>query len=178
MTTQNKRGAPAKTAIAKAQLDAGIVCDASDWAMLGETDAVIQQAANAVAAWPGLITCDAIVSIALSSDAEVGLLNAQFRGKKTPTNVLSFPAGAGAQEGFLGDIILAFESVRREAEDQATPFAHHVQHLVVHGVLHLLGFDHETATGAERMEALEISILATLGISNPYTGDLDTATKE
>jgi probable rRNA maturation factor len=68
--------------------------------------------------------------------------------------------------------------VRREAEDQTTPFAHHVQHLVVHGILHLLGFDHETAADAERMEALEIGILAGLSIANPYTGELDAATKE
>jgi probable rRNA maturation factor len=169
MTAQNNRGATAA-------LNADIVCDAGDWP--DDIDVVVDQAANAVAAWPGLIKGTADVSIALSSDAEVAALNAQYRGKPKPTNVLSFPAGAGAPKDFLGDIILAAETVRREADDQATPFAHHVQHLVVHGILHLLGFDHETAADAERMEALEIGILAGLSISNPYTGDLDAATKE
>ena len=178
MTTPNSKGASVSRSRNPAALVVDLVCDAGDWTALGDAASVVQQAADAVASWPGLVAQKTEVSIALSSDAEVGALNAQFRGKPKPTNVLSFPAGAAAPKDFLGDIILACETVRREAEDQDTPFVHHVQHLVVHGLLHLLGFDHEAAVDAERMETLEISILAELGIANPYTGTLDAATKE
>jgi probable rRNA maturation factor len=114
--------------------------------------------------------------VALSSDANVEVLNGQFRGKSKPTNVLSFPAGEGAPDGFIGDVILASETVRREADEQGVPLDHHVQHLVVHGILHLLGYDHITADEAEQMETLEISILSKLGIANPYTEAVETGT--
>jgi probable rRNA maturation factor len=175
MTTQNNREPLPR---AKSVLDIELVEDAGDWSMLADAERVVQEAADAIAAWPGLVCGAATVSIALSSDAEIAALNSQFRGQPKPTNVLSFPAGHGAELGFLGDIILAAETVTREAVDQETSLTHHVQHLIVHGVLHLMGFDHETGPDAERMEALEISILAELGIANPYTGELDTAKKE
>ena len=94
------------------------------------------------------------------------------------TNVLSFPAGAGAADGQLGDIVMALETVKREAQEQDVSFEHHVQHLVVHGILHLLGHDHIATADAERMEALEIKILSELGVANPYTGALETGTIE
>jgi probable rRNA maturation factor len=177
MTTPNKNDSSAARAQAKSALVAELVCDAGDWPLLGDCASIVQLAADAVAVWPGLIRGDATVSVALSSDAEVAALNAQYRGKAKPTNILSFPAGFGAPDGFLGDIILAEETVCREAQEQGTPLVHHVQHLVVHGVLHLLGFDHENKSDAERMEALEIGILKALGVANPYTGELD-ATSE
>lgn len=150
-----------------------IVEDDGDWSRVTGLDDLIDEAARAAVLAvegerPGL------VSVALSSDANVALLNERFRGKSKPTNVLSFPAGVGSPEGQLGDIILALETVEREAREQDIPFPHHVQHLVVHGVLHLLGYDHETTADAERMEALEIAILSKLGITNPYTGALET----
>ena len=103
-------------------------------------------------------------------------MNGQFRGKPQPTNVLSFPAGDGAPDDFIGDVILAAETVRREADEQGVSPEHHLQHLVVHGILHLFGFDHMSADEAEQMEAIEISILSRLGVANPYTGALETGT--
>jgi probable rRNA maturation factor len=177
-TPSNKVAAPAGRA-PTAGLEVGLVCDDEDrWCGLGDVEAIVQAAADVVAAWPELLDGPATVSIALSSDDEVTALNAQFRGKAKPTNVLSFPAGDGTPEGFLGDIILAQETVMQEAAGQGTPLNHHVQHLVVHGILHLLGYDHETPGEAERMEALEIRILETLGVANPYTGELVAVTKE
>lgn len=142
-----------------------------DWSKLGEDAIAVFSAADAVARTPGVLERASSVSIALSSDEDVARLNAAYRGKCKPTNVLSFPAGRGAPAGFLGDIALAAETITREAAEQGAPFAHHVQHLVVHGLLHLLGYDHETDADAERMEALETSILASLGVADPYAGE-------
>ena len=107
------------------------------------------------------------VTILLSDDASVRDLNARFRGKDTPTNVLSFPASQTAHP-HLGDIALAYGVCAAEAADQGKPLAHHLSHLVIHGVLHLLGHDHEAEGPAEAMEAMERDILSTLGIPDPY----------
>jgi probable rRNA maturation factor len=114
----------------------------------------------------------------LSNDASVAVLNERFRGLAKPTNVLSFPAGNGAPDGQIGDVILAQETVEREAREQGVPFEHHVQHLVVHGILHLLGYDHLTAADAEAMEGIEIKILSKLGVANPYTEAPEAGTSE
>jgi probable rRNA maturation factor len=110
------------------------------------------------------------VSLLLGDDAAVAALNAQFRGKQGPTNVLSFPAppaGPGAP-AFLGDIALAAETIVEEANFQGKRFEHHAAHLAVHGFLHLLGYDHHEPAEAEKMEARERAILAILGIEDPY----------
>ncbi len=111
----------------------------------------------------------ATVNVLLSNDAEVQALNKQYRAKNKPTNVLSFPDGDvidGVKQ--LGDIILAYEIIAREAKEQGKKIKDHVTHLTIHGVLHLLGYDHEIEAEAEIMEACEISILATIGVANPY----------
>jgi probable rRNA maturation factor len=112
------------------------------------------------------------LSIVLGDDALVQALNRQWRGQDKPTNVLSFPVAPMTlppdAPRLLGDVVLAFETLAAEAAAQSKPLAHHLRHLVVHGVLHLMGYDHETAGEAARMEALEVEVLAGLGIPDPY----------
>ncbi len=105
------------------------------------------------------------VSVVLADDQEVQALNKTFRGKDKPTNVLSFPS---EEEGELGDIILAYESIMREAQEVGISPLHHMLHLIIHGFLHLLGYDHEEEKAAHTMETMEIKILQQLNISNPY----------
>ena len=104
------------------------------------------------------------LSLVLSDDAQVRILNRDYRGKDKATNVLSF-----AQEGaLLGDIVLARETVAREAADKGVTFEAHLTHLIIHGWLHLQGFDHAGEAEAAEMESIEIAALATLAIDNPY----------
>jgi probable rRNA maturation factor len=115
----------------------------------------------------------AVVGLLLTDDAEQQRLNRTWRGKDAPTNVLAFaigdPAGAAADAPvLLGDVALAFEIVAREAAAQHKPLADHLRHLVVHGVLHLLGFDHQSDADAAIMEAREVEILQSLGVPDPY----------
>lgn len=112
-------------------------------------------------------TAEGGLTILLTDDATVADLNQRFRDKTGPTNVLSFPAPANP-EHHLGDIALAFGVCAREAAEQGKSLAHHLQHLVAHGVLHLVGYDHQTETEAEEMEALERQILAGLDVPDPY----------
>jgi probable rRNA maturation factor len=118
------------------------------------------------------------LSINFSTDAEVRALNAQWRSKDKPTNVLSFPmlepdeldtlANTDDGEVLLGDMILAHGVCVAEAIEKGIPLSDHVTHLIVHGTLHLLGYDHMNDTEAEHMEALEVKALASLGLANPY----------
>ena len=118
------------------------------------------------------------IAIRLTRDAEVQLLNRDYRGKDKPTNVLSFPMFAPEEiaeladspfpEIMLGDIVLAQETCAREAQDKGIAMAAHATHLIVHGVLHLIGFDHISETDAEEMEGLERLIMAQLGHDDPY----------
>ena len=110
------------------------------------------------------------VAVLLTTDDAVAELNQRFRHKAGPTNVLSFPASANP-ENHLGDVCLAYGVCAREAAEQGKTLEHHLMHLVAHGVLHLLGYDHETDGEAEAMEALERSILASLGVSDPYASE-------
>lgn len=114
------------------------------------------------------------LSIVLTNDRAICELNRDYRGKNAPTNVLSFPLidftdpNPAPACGALGDIVLAYETIAREAGEQDKSFADHVQHLVIHGTLHLLGYDHENDDDALEMETLEIVILKHLGVKNPY----------
>lgn len=111
------------------------------------------------------------ISLLLTDDAGIQELNRDWRNKDKPTNVLSFPAPAvpgipGPRP--LGDIAVAYETVAREAEEEKKPFENHLTHLLIHGLLHLLGYDHELEAEAEIMEGLEVKALASLGIADPY----------
>lgn len=112
------------------------------------------------------------VSLLFADDETIRGINAEWRGKDKPTNVLSFPAfplrPGMAPKPLLGDIVLAFETVVREAQAEGKPFADHLSHLIAHGLLHLFGHDHETDEEAEVMEQLERQILARLAIPDPY----------
>lgn len=115
------------------------------------------------------------VAILLADDEAIRRLNHDFRGQDKPTNVLAFPniddePAPSGQPLHLGDLALALETCRAEAKAQGKSLADHLAHLVVHGLLHLMGFEHERAPEARRMEALEVQVLAELGIADPYRG--------
>jgi len=115
------------------------------------------------------------VSLRLTDDAELQALNARWRGIDKPTNVLSFPSPPVDRFGetrMLGDIALAYETLAREAEEEGASMADHYCHLVAHGFLHLVGYDHQTDKEAELMEELEKRVLARLGITDPYADEL------
>ncbi|RED51498.1 putative rRNA maturation factor [Aestuariispira insulae] len=153
-----------------------LVCEADGWP--ADAEAVVERAV--MAAWQAEGGADegreAELSLVLSDDASVQELNREWRGKDKPTNVLSFPADdedeapLPGMPRMLGDIVLALETVSREAREQNKSFDHHLTHLVIHGLLHLIGYDHIEDDEAEIMEALEIKLLAGMGISNPYEG--------
>jgi probable rRNA maturation factor len=155
------------------QLDAEIVIEDDRWC----DDPVLVPAAEAAVAALARLRLTALqahsaATVLLSDDAHVMRLNADFRGKPVPTNVLSFPsppqAFAAGTTRYLGDVIIARETVQREAKDLAISVAHHLQHLTIHGLLHLLGYDHQTDADAAVMETLETRVLASLGVADPY----------
>jgi probable rRNA maturation factor len=118
------------------------------------------------------------VAVLLTDDESIRALNRDWRKIDKPTNVLSFPAAQTAQLDVphLGDIVVAYETLARECADENKEFTHHLAHLSVHGFLHLMGYDHETDSGADAMERLESAILARLGVPDPYVArDLASA---
>ncbi len=156
-------------------VDLDITHEAGDWSAFPQAEGLVRTAGEALARHAegeGLIGRQA--SVVLADDATVRRLNATYRAKDKPTNVLSFPfeppPALPQREAdlYLGDIILAAETLMREAAELGIPPAHHLQHLVVHGLLHLLGFDHIEDGEAEEMEAVETQVLAGLGIADPY----------
>jgi probable rRNA maturation factor len=132
---------------------------------------IATEAASAALAQSRKRLPNAELSLVLADDTAVAALNRRWRGRTGPTNVLSFSSDdAMASPGprILGDVVLAYGTVAREAKVQQKTLADHLRHLVVHGVLHLLGYDHEAAGPARRMETLETRILAGLGVADPY----------
>jgi probable rRNA maturation factor len=145
-----------------------IEVEAEAWTgALPDADAVVERAAQAA-----LGTVEGDIVVLLTDDAAVRELNGRFRDKDKPTNVLSFPAPENAFP-HLGDIVLAYGVCATEAEAQGKTLADHLSHLVVHGVLHLLGRDHEDDAEAEEMEAEESEILAQIGVADPYLAEQD-----
>jgi probable rRNA maturation factor len=131
---------------------------------------------EAIAAAAARVSGDGAVSVLLADDAAVRVLNRDWRQIDKPTNVLSFPAPQQpAGEPVVGDIAIAYETVAREAAEEGKPFLHHLAHLAVHGYLHLMGYDHQTDSEAEAMEALEREILRTLRIPDPYRAEATDA---
>lgn len=144
-----------------------MVVESGLWNEPGNVKSLIRRAVREAAA--ALSTSGAELAIVLTNDSAIRRLNRQWRGIDKATNVLSFPAkDAGGEPPLIGDIVLAYETVGREARDQGKPFAHHLAHLAVHGYLHLLGYDHLRAKEAEAMEQLERTILRRLAIPDPY----------
>lgn len=144
------------------------------WRGIPGVTALVRKAARAALRGSGVDTLpDAGISIALADDAMVRDANRSFRDRDKPTNVLSFPAVTPdriATAPFLGDVIIAYETVAAEAAAEDKPFADHLAHLVVHGILHILGYDHMTEADATLMESRETLILAALGVPDPYAG--------
>lgn len=164
-------------------LDVAVTVAGGNWDKAADWQALAERAVGAAAAeTPHAYLADAAfnceVAVRLTDDAEVQALNSQYRGKDKPTNVLSFPmvqpdlvdilADSDDGEVLLGDIVLADGVVAREAAEKAITVADHAQHLVVHGFLHLLGYDHQREAEADAMEEIERAALARIGIADPY----------
>jgi probable rRNA maturation factor len=146
------------------------------WQAEPDAETVIHRAIATAAEFAAADVGETELAIMLTDDAGIRTLNSNWRGIDKPTNVLSFPAlqpsgprGPDDAPRMLGDIAIAYETTRREADDEQTPFDHHLSHLAVHGFLHLIGYDHEEDDDAAAMETLEREILSHLGIPDPYT---------
>ena len=153
---------------------ASAVPDAAAIAERAARAALAEVRARAPAALGAASACE--LGITLTDDRHIAVLNRDWRGQDRPTNVLSFPIGEAGEAGeadgpaprLLGDVVVALETLLAEAAAEAMSPTAHLSHLVVHGVLHLLGYDHEVTAEAEAMEALERDVLAGLGIADPY----------
>jgi probable rRNA maturation factor len=155
------------------RLEVDIIDEAGDWTDIAAAEEHVRAAAGVVSESPDLDIPPSTATVALTSDAAVQELNRTYRGKDKATNVLSFPSVAGpgspaADRVFLGDVVLAAGTVLREAGELGIDPRHHLQHLVVHGLLHLIGYDHETDDTAAEMEALETRLLSRIGVADPY----------
>lgn len=154
-----------------------VIVESTLWEGLPEAEALAERAAlAAVAASDVAIMDGAEMSLMLTDDAAIKELNRTWRDKDKPTNVLSWPAADPddlAHSPHCGDIAVAYETLAREAAEEGKSVGDHFSHLVVHGVLHLLGYDHETDDEADEMEQLETDVLSGLGVADPYRDDHD-----
>jgi len=152
-----------------------VIVEASGWPDAGQLQALVKSATQAIfTSVECTILPDSELSIVFSDDTRVRDLNDRYRGKEGATNVLSFPGDSTHDDAFgpmIGDVILALETVANEAGTSGQPLTHHMTHLVIHGILHLLGYDHQTPPEAEIMEQLETRLLEQLGIADPYPED-------
>jgi probable rRNA maturation factor len=170
------RSAPAAAAAVTAPSvghDIEVVIEDDRWCVHPHVPQAVEQAIAALLASAALhVERLRAATVLLDSDAHVAALNRDFRGKAQPTNVLSFPSVPGhvasGAVAYAGDVIIARETVEREACELDVPVIHHLQHLVIHGLLHLIGYDHIDDSDAAAMEALETRVLATLDVANPY----------
>jgi probable rRNA maturation factor len=164
---------PTRSGRVRARPEISIIVEAPDWRKDRALIRIIRRAAQLAACTPPEGDAAQIempaASVLLSSDKTVQELNSAFRKKYKPTNVLAFPAVPQAAP-YLGDVALAYGIVRREAVAQGKSLAAHSAHLTIHGILHLLGFDHHRQNKAKVMENQEILLLAKLGFANPYGG--------
>lgn len=143
------------------------------WQALTDLDQLVQTAVASALRSGGANPEESEIAVLFTDDQSIAAINAEWRGMNKPTNVLSFPAATGlpvpaGEPRPLGDIVLAHEVIVREAAEQGKTLHDHTAHLIVHGVLHLLGYDHEADAEAVEMERLEAGILKGLGISDPY----------
>jgi probable rRNA maturation factor len=156
-----------RAARSRSRCEVEIVVASTSWNGARVKSIVRRAVAQAAAA--ALSTSGAELAIVLTDDSAIRSLNRDWRGIDAATNVLSFPTRrAGGEPPLLGDIVLAYQTIAREAREQNKPFVHHVAHLAVHGFLHLVGFDHTRAKDAMAMERLERDILRRLAIPDPY----------
>ena len=150
----------------RAKLKIDVLVDSDRWNEPAKARSIVRRAVAQAAATAS--TTGTELAIVLTDDSAIRQLNRLWRGIDAATNVLSFPSKQTTDEpSHLGDIVLAYETIAREATAEGKPFAHHLAHLTVHGFLHLIGYDHETDAEAERMEALETRILTRLGVGDP-----------
>jgi probable rRNA maturation factor len=147
-----------------------VIVRSARWRKRPTAKATVKKAVLAAA--KAVSTPRAELAIVLTDDSAIRTLNRDWRGKNAPTNVLSFPAAAPGKvqsaSPYIGDVVIAYQTVAREAADEGKPFNHHLAHLAVHGFLHLLGYDHENDRDANKMERLERKILKRLAVPDPY----------
>ena len=155
------------TPAARAKLKIDVLVDSDLWQEPGKARSIVRRAVAQAAA--AASTTGTELAIVLTDDSAIRQLNRLWRGIDAATNVLSFPSKQTADEpAHLGDIVLAHQTIAREASAEGKPFAHHLAHLVVHGFLHLIGYDHEKDADAETMEQTECEILRRLNVPDPY----------
>jgi probable rRNA maturation factor len=171
--TATKTKSKPKAKLPASAVTVDIQVDSPLWDARPEAEATVRAAIAATAT--ALSTSAGEVSILLTDDSAVRVLNREWRGLDKPTNVLSFPAPkipamAGVAAGLptLGDIVIAYETLQRECQDEDREFLHHLTHLTVHGFLHLIGYDHQTDTQADEMEAIESKIMIAMNLPDPW----------
>jgi probable rRNA maturation factor len=166
--TSKARANKPRTGRTRASVKIDIRVESDLWKRKPDIKTVARRAIVKAATMVALPKCE--LSVLLTDDPTIRTINADWRGVNAPTNVLSFPAPGGGERPFIGDIVLAYETIAAEARAERKPFAHHFAHLAVHGFLHLLGYDHIRKKDAEIMEDAERGILRQLRIPDPYRG--------